>query len=92
MSLVSPSWNGCAARFISRRGQQANHGAVQAKAGRTRVETFAPAFNAVGAFPLQAGSRDAALLTSLAIGSYTVQVSGADGGTGEALIEIYEVQ
>ena len=54
--------------------------------------TLAPAFNAVGAFPLQAGSRDAALLTSLATGSYTVQVSGADGGTGEALIEIYEVQ
>ena len=29
--------------------------------------------------------------TSLAPGSYTVQVSGVGGGTGEALIEIYEV-
>jgi hypothetical protein len=53
--------------------------------------TLAPAFAAVSAFALDAGSRDAALLTSLAPGSYTVQVSGSDGGTGEALIEIYEI-
>jgi hypothetical protein len=53
--------------------------------------TLVSAFDSVGAFQLDAGSRDAALLTSLAPGSYTVQVSGADGGTGEALIEIYEV-
>ena len=53
--------------------------------------TLTPAFAAVGAFALDPGSRDAALLTSLAPGSYTVQVSGADGGTGEGLIEIYEV-
>ncbi|MGH7944922.1 MAG: lamin tail domain-containing protein [Opitutaceae bacterium] len=53
--------------------------------------TLAPTFATVGAFPLTASSRDAALLTSLAPGSYTVQVSGADGGTGEGLIEIYEV-
>ena len=46
---------------------------------------------AVGAFALDAGSKDAALLTTLAPGSYTVQVKGADGGTGEALVEIYEV-
>lgn len=53
--------------------------------------TLASSFDSVGAFQLDPGSRDAALLTSLAPGSYTVQVSGADGGTGEALIEIYEV-
>jgi sugar lactone lactonase YvrE len=53
---------------------------------------LAPTFARVGAFPLIAGSRDAALLVNLAAGtSYTVQVAGADGGTGEALIEIYEV-
>ncbi len=45
----------------------------------------------VGAFALDAGSRDAALLTTLEPGSYTVQVSGVGGGTGEALIEVYEV-
>jgi hypothetical protein len=32
------------------------------------------------------------LLTSLPPGTYTAQVSGANGGTGEALIEIYEVR
>jgi hypothetical protein len=53
--------------------------------------SLAPSFDTVGAFQLDTGSRDAALLTSLAPGSYTVQVSGVNGGTGEALIEIYEV-
>jgi hypothetical protein len=45
----------------------------------------------VGAFGLPAASRDAAVLTSLTPGSYTVQVSGVGGATGEALVEIYEV-
>ncbi|MFM9030166.1 MAG: hypothetical protein ACKOTF_05695, partial [Opitutaceae bacterium] len=48
-------------------------------------------FGAVGAFGLDAGSRDAALLADLAPGGYTVWVRGADGGTGEALVELYEV-
>ena len=54
-------------------------------------ESLAPTFIAVGAFGLTPGSRDAALVTSLAPGSYTVQVSGVNEGTGEALVEIYEV-
>jgi hypothetical protein len=49
------------------------------------------AFNSVGAFPLGATSKDAALLVTLDPGSYSVQVSGAGGATGEALVEIYEV-
>lgn len=53
--------------------------------------SLATTFAAVGAFALDPGSKDAALLTSLAPGSYTVQVRGADGGTGEGLVEIYEV-
>ena len=53
--------------------------------------SLAPTFGAVGAFGLTVGSRDAALLTTLPPGSYSVQVRGADGGTGEALVEIYEV-
>lgn len=45
----------------------------------------------VGAFPLPAGSRDAALVATLPPGNYTVQV-GADGSpTGVALVEVYEV-
>jgi len=53
---------------------------------------LALAFAKVGAFVLPSASRDAALLVTLDAGSsYTVQVSGADGGTGEALIEVYEI-
>jgi hypothetical protein len=44
-----------------------------------------------GAFPLTAGANDAALLVSLAPGLYTAIVSSADGTTGTALIEFYEL-
>jgi hypothetical protein len=52
---------------------------------------LAATFGAVGAFGLDNASKDAALLVTLTPGSYTVQVRGADGGTGEALVELYEV-
>jgi hypothetical protein len=45
----------------------------------------------VGAFPLPDGSEDAALLVQLEPGAYTVHVTGADGGTGVVLIELYLV-
>ena len=45
----------------------------------------------VGAFPLNFSAADSALLVSLPPAPYTVQVSGADGGSGIALVEIYEV-
>ncbi len=51
----------------------------------------AATFSSVGAFGLTAGSRDAALLATLAPGSYTAQVSGVNNSTGVALIEVYEV-
>ena len=66
-------------------------GSVKLSENDTWNATLTPAFTAVGAFPLDPGSRDAAQLVSLGTGSYTVQVSGADGGTGEALVEIYEL-
>ena len=43
------------------------------------------------AFPLQAGSRDAALVLNLEPGNYTVQVKGKGAATGVALVEVYEV-
>jgi hypothetical protein len=43
-----------------------------------------------GAFPLAVGSRDAALLLNLAPGGYSAVCTGADGGTGVTLIEVYE--
>lgn len=45
----------------------------------------------VGAQPLAAGSRDAALLVTLPPGAYTMVTSSADGSSGVALAEAYEV-
>ena len=45
----------------------------------------------VGAFALTDGSKDSVILASLSPGAYTIQVSGADGTTGVALVEVYEV-
>ena len=54
--------------------------------------SLAETFRAVGAFALTSGSKDAALMVTLNAGSsYTAQVKGADGGTGEALVEVYEL-
>ncbi|MBL9202219.1 MAG: putative Ig domain-containing protein [Opitutaceae bacterium] len=56
------------------------------------VSELALASNYVGAFALANGSRDAATLTLLDPGAYTIQVSGAAAApTGEALVEVYEV-
>lgn len=44
-----------------------------------------------GAFPLEAGSRDAAALLYLDAGAYTVRLFSASGATGVALVEIYRV-
>lgn len=48
-------------------------------------------FASVGAFSLAPQSRDAALVTTLQPGQYSIQVSGAGGTTGVALVELYEV-
>jgi hypothetical protein len=45
---------------------------------------------AAGAFPLAAGSADAALLVELTGGSYTAQVDEPGGGTGGVLAELYD--
>jgi len=44
----------------------------------------------VGAFAWTAGSKDSALLISPGSGGVTAQVKGAAGGTGVALVEIYD--
>ncbi|MDP3069907.1 MAG: immunoglobulin domain-containing protein [Opitutaceae bacterium] len=75
--------------------------ALQLVRGTTNVATNndwgTPAANAAaitaaaarsGAFPFRAGSADAALLTTLQPGAYSVAVGG---GTGTVLTEIYEV-
>ncbi len=45
----------------------------------------------VGAFRLATTALDAALLLTLPSGPYTAQITGAAGGQGGALIEVYEV-
>lgn len=49
------------------------------------------AATAAGAFPLDSGSKDAAIILTLPAGTYTAQASGVSGTTGEALVEIYEL-
>jgi len=44
-----------------------------------------------GAFALDAAGADAAILTTLAPGNYTAQVSGLAGSAGIALIEVYDL-
>lgn len=56
------------------------------------VAELAAAFPVVGAFGLSSGSRDAALLISLPPGAYSAVVrSGEPGGSGTALVEIYDL-
>ena len=51
----------------------------------------ASAAASVGAFPLQSGSADSALIVNLSQGPYTMQISGKNGTTGVALAEVYEI-
>jgi len=48
------------------------------------------AFAATGAFALPSGSRDAALLATLGPGGATAKIESITGGTGLALLEIYD--
>jgi len=52
---------------------------------------IAAAATTTGAFQLALGSADCALLTNLAPGAYTAEISGAGNTTGTALAEVYEV-
>ncbi|WP_404423010.1 hypothetical protein [Nibricoccus sp. IMCC34717] len=45
----------------------------------------------VGAFELEAGSKDAAMVVELNPGNYTLQISGAAEQTGVALLEAYAI-
>ena len=44
-----------------------------------------------GAFSLEVGSADAAILTTLPPGLYTAVVSGREGAEGNALVEVYDL-
>ncbi|MCX6945219.1 MAG: hypothetical protein NT173_10770 [Opitutales bacterium] len=52
---------------------------------------LAATFTQVGAFGLDAGSKDAAVLITLVPGVYTAKLTGVGKVTGEGLLEVYEV-
>ena len=55
------------------------------------ADAVATAAGRLGAFELARDSMDAAVLVTLSTGLYSVVVEGADGGTGVALAELYDV-
>lgn len=57
---------------------------------RTGAGTLASTMAQVGAFPLSNDSFDAALLLTLEPGVYSAQVSGYNGLTGIAIVEVYD--
>lgn len=57
----------------------------------TNVASLNSAFTQSGAFAFAAGSKDAAVITDLAPGSYSIQVSGVGESTGLALVEVYDI-
>ena len=66
------------------------NGAVTVSVNDNWLAADAEAMATTGAFALTAGGKDAALLTSLSAGAYTAPVTATDGGSGIALLEIYE--
>lgn len=52
---------------------------------------LAPTFAQLGAFALDAGSKDAAFLITLPPGVYSVKLTGTAQTTGEGLVEVYEI-
>lgn len=59
--------------------------------GASYRKATAADMSAVGAFALTANSADSAMVLTLPIGSYTVQVSGLNATSGVGLAEVYEL-
>jgi hypothetical protein len=67
-------------------------GGTAAASNNDWSSTLSATFTTLGAFALNAASKDAAIVVTLQAGKpYSVQVSGVGGTTGEALVEIYLV-
>jgi hypothetical protein len=56
----------------------------------TNATAISTTASRVGAFPFGAASADSAVLVTLQPGPYTAQVSGANNGTGLAIVEAYD--
>ena len=62
-----------------------------AESGASAADVAAAA-KSVGAFALASGSHDAAAIVTLAPGTYTAAVGGANGSSGAAMVEVYELK
>jgi len=69
----------------------ASGNAIATNTGWGGTAALTAVFNLVYAFGLPASSADCALVATLPPGTYTAQVSGVNGTTGTALVEVYEV-
>ena len=63
---------------------------LSSNAGWGGVTTLSNAFSQVGAFSLAPSSKDSATLSALTAGTYTTVLSSVSGGTGVALVEVYD--
>ncbi len=68
-----------------------NQNVVGSNSGWGGTAALQAAFDAVSAFALPTTSKDAAVLVTLSPGAYTAEVSGANGSTGVALLEMYDM-
>jgi hypothetical protein len=70
-----------------------SRGLLQSSAGawglQTNADEIRGAAQQVNAFALAEGSKDSAMLVTLLPGAWTVQVGGATGTSGVALVEVY---
>jgi len=60
--------------------------------GTSTAAQIVAASSQVGAFSLQSGSKDSALLVTLQPGAYTVLVTSVSNSSGVALVEVYDTQ
>jgi sugar lactone lactonase YvrE len=65
--------------------------AVPGQAAPASGADISAAAGTCGAFGLPSGSKDAAVVVTLAPGAYTAEVVDATGATGTALVEVYEL-
>ncbi len=68
-----------------------NEGWDKPAAGGATAAQITAAATSVGAFALTAGDADTSLLLQLDPGSYTANIKGLNGATGDVLAEIYDV-
>ena len=67
-------------------------GSIEGGGGWAGVSAIASTAAAVGAFAWSdPTSADSALLMTLPPGAYTAEIASASGGTGVALVELYDV-